>query len=387
MYYENVPDQKGKSKKRRGGNMSIPQIVVRNLSKTYRVPEREAGLLASIQSLWVRKYRNVEAVRDISFSIAAGEIVGFLGPNGAGKTTTLKMLSGLLYPTAGEVRVAGFVPWKREPAYLRRISMVFGNKSQVLWDIPPKDSFRVMGEIYRVPLRNLNRTIDELVELLDMHALLAKPVRTLSLGERMKCELVAALLYRPEVLFLDEPTLGLDISMQQRFRHFIAEYNRLYGATIILTSHYMADIVALCPRVIVINHGSLLYDGSLQKLASQLAPSKVLRLIISDEHAQMNPDLAFPTGVEILAREGASWTLSVPQAEVPTVAASLLNNFPIVDLAIEDPPIESVVDQVYQWSPSSHLTGGIDTGTQEEQELFRNENEIPVTCDSQGGER
>ncbi|HZR43572.1 MAG TPA: ATP-binding cassette domain-containing protein [Ktedonobacteraceae bacterium] len=368
--------------------MSIPQIVVRNLSKTYRVPEREAGLIASIQSLWARKYRNVEAVRDISFSIAAGEIVGFLGPNGAGKTTTLKMLSGLLYPTAGEVRVAGFVPWKREPAYLQRISMVFGNKSQVLWDIPPKDSFRVMGEIYHVPLCNLSRMLDELVELLDMHALLAKPVRTLSLGERMKCELVAALLYQPKVLFLDEPTLGLDLSMQQRFRHFIAEYNRLYGATIILTSHYMADIVALCPRVIVINHGSLLYDGSLQKLACQLAPSKVLRLIISDEYTQVNPDLTFPTGVEVLAHEGASWTLSVPQAKVPTVAASLLNNFPIVDLAIEDPPIETVVNQVYQWSPSPHLTGGIDAGTQEEQELFRNENVgVPVTGNSQGGER
>lgn len=329
------------------------QIVVRDLSKTYRVPERDAGLLASIKGLWARKYREVAAVRAISFSIEAGEIVGFLGPNGAGKTTTLKMLSGLLYPTAGEVHVAGFVPWKREPAYLRRVSMVLGNKSQVLWDIPPQDSFRVLGEIYRVPSYELKRVLDELVELLDMSALLKKPVRTLSLGERMKCELVAALLYRPEVLFLDEPTLGLDISMQRRFRQFIAEYNRLHGATIILTSHYMADVVALCQRVIVINHGTLLYDGSLQKLAHQLAPSKIVRLLMSEEFMLEQVAPCFPPEAEVIAHEGASWTLNVPQSAVPTVTATLLNSCPIVDLSIEDPAIEAVVDQVYQWHPAS----------------------------------
>src|SRR5712692_2768536 len=264
--------------------MVEPQILVRELSKTYRVPVREAGLKASVSSLWRRVYRNVEAVQDISFTIEAGEIVGFLGPNGAGKTTTLKMLAGLLYPTAGEVRVAGFVPWQRKPDYLRRISMVLGNKSQMLWDIPPRDSFRVLGEIYRVPPTELHQTLEELFELLEMHALLAKPVRTLSLGERMKCELVAALLYRPAVLFLDEPTLGLDISMQGRLRRFIAQYNQRTGATVILTSHYMADVEALCPRIIIIHHGHLLYDGNLRLLANQLAPYTLLRVTFSDEH-------------------------------------------------------------------------------------------------------
>ena len=207
--------------------MPNPHITVQNLSKTYRVPVRDAGLFASVRSLITRSYREVNAVRDVSFSIEKGEIVGFLGPNGAGKTTTLKMLAGLLYPTSGAVHVAGFTPWERKQDYLCRISMVLGNKSQMLWDIPPRDSFRVLGEIYHVPPEQLAHTLDELFELLDMSALLAKPVRTLSLGERMKCELVAALLHQPSVLFLDEPTLGLDISMQRRVRQFIAEYNRL----------------------------------------------------------------------------------------------------------------------------------------------------------------
>ncbi|HLZ63073.1 MAG TPA: ATP-binding cassette domain-containing protein [Ktedonosporobacter sp.] len=233
--------------------MDTLQIRVNHLSKTYRVPVRDAGLLASVKSIWSRAYCDVKAIEDISFSIEEGDMVGFLGPNGAGKTTTLKVLAGLLYPTAGEVRVAGFIPWKREAAYLRSISMVMGNKSQMNWDIPPRDSFRVQGAIYRVPPAELNRTLEELVEMLDMEDILSKPVRTLSLGERMKCELVSVLLYCPKVLFLDEPTLGLDISTQRRLRQFIAEYNRCSGATVILTSHYMADVVALCPRVIMIH--------------------------------------------------------------------------------------------------------------------------------------
>lgn len=328
--------------------MGEPQILVHNLSKTYRVPVREEGLKAAIESMWRRTYRHVEAVRGINFSIESAEIVGFLGPNGAGKTTTLKMLAGLLYPTGGEVRVAGFVPSERKPDYLRRISMIMGNKSQMLWDIPPRDSFRVLGEIYRVPQTELSRTLEELFDLLDMHTLLAKPVRTLSLGERMKCELVAALLYRPEVLFLDEPTLGLDISMQQRLRRFIQQYNQRTGATILLTSHYMADVEALCQRVILINSGQLLYDGSLRLLANKLAPYKLLRVTLNEEAGDNAIQPVFPAGIDVLEHEQASWTLRVQQADVAVIASSILNTLPVVDVAIEDPPIESVIEHIYR---------------------------------------
>ena len=225
--------------------MNQAQIVVQNLTKTYRVPERPPGLAASLKGLVRRTWREVEAVCEISFAVEAGERVGLIGPNGAGKTTTLKMLSGLLYPTAGEARVLGFVPWQRKHEYLRRISMVLGNKSQMMWDIPPLDTFAVLGEVYHVPQADWRRTVDELVDLLEMQDLLTKPVRNLSLGERMKCELVAGLLHRPDVLFLDEPTLGLDVSMQARLRRFLTEYNRRSQVTVILTSHYMADVVAL----------------------------------------------------------------------------------------------------------------------------------------------
>ena len=328
--------------------MSNPQITVSNLSKTYRVPVRDAGLFASMKSFFVRSYRQVDAVCDIHFSIEEGEIVGFLGPNGAGKTTTLKMLAGLLYPSSGEVRVAGFTPWERKHDYLRQISMVLGNKSQMLWDIPPRDSFRVIGEIYRVPPKQLAQTLDELFDLLDLYAVLAKPVRTLSLGERMKCELVAALLHSPAVLFLDEPTLGLDISMQRRVRQFITEYNRRSGATIILTSHYMADVEALCPRIILIHHGALLYDGNLQALTHRLAPHKLLRILLEDAYVEQHPSLMFPAQTTVIEHEGSSWTLRVHQSEVTNVASYLLNEFPLLDLSIEDPTIETVIDTIYQ---------------------------------------
>jgi ABC-2 type transport system ATP-binding protein len=339
-------------------------IVVRSLSKTYRVPEREPGLWASIQGLFRRTYRDVQAVREIDFAVEPGQMVGLIGPNGAGKTTTLKMLSGLLRPSEGEARVLGFVPWKREPAYLRRISMVLGNKSQMLWDIPPLDTFHVLGEIYEVDRSELTRRVDELVELLDMQDLLRKPVRTLSLGERMKCELVAGLLHRPEVLFLDEPTLGLDVSMQGRLRRFLAEYNRQNGVTVILTSHYMADVVALCSRVILIHHGRLLYDGGLDGLATRLAPFKLIRvsLRVEDGDAGRSDSDALDLGVGLLAtvpeglleavgvveQAGDRFTLRVERPAAPQVTAHLLSTMPVADLSVEDPPIEAVIDQVYQ---------------------------------------
>jgi len=326
--------------------MAETQIVVHNLSKTYRVPGREPGLAASFRSLVRRTYRDVEAVRDVSFTVEAGEMVGFIGPNGAGKTTTLKMLSGLLHPTAGQARVLGGVPWERKPDYLQRISMVLGNKSQMLWDIPPLDTFHVLGEIYHVAPAELKRTLDELVELLEMQELLTKPVRNFSLGERMKCEFVAGLLHHPRVLFLDEPTLGLDVSMQGRLRRFLAEYNRRSDVTMILTSHYVADVVTLCPRVILIHRGRLLYDGELSRLAERLAPFKLIRLALSNERVENEPEL--PPGADIVEQENGRLTLRVARSAAPSITAHLLNTLPVADLAVEDPPIEAVIDQIYQ---------------------------------------
>jgi ABC-2 type transport system ATP-binding protein len=259
------------------------------------------------------------------------------------------MLSGLLHPTAGQVQVLGHVPWQRQPAYLRQISMILGNKSQMLWDIPPLDTFRVLAEIYRLPPRQFADTLDELVELLDMAALLAKPVRNLSLGERMKCELVAGLLHRPRVLFLDEPTLGLDVSMQGRLRRFLGDHNRRSGVTILLTSHYMADVVALCPRVILIHHGQLLYDGELGGLARQLAPFKLIRLALRGEpEIAGDQDPALPAEAEVVERENGRLTLRVSRPEAPALTAHLLASLPVADLSVEDPPIEAVIDQLYQ---------------------------------------
>jgi ABC-2 type transport system ATP-binding protein len=321
------------------------QICVQDLTKIYQVPEREAGLKAAFTSLVKRRYNDVLAVDHISFEVQPGEIVGFIGPNGAGKTTTLKMMSGLLYPTDGVVRVDGFNPWERKPPFLRRISMVMGNKSQLLWDIQPMDSFKVLAEIYGVPAAEFCKTIDELIDLLDMRELLSRPVRNLSLGERMKCELIAGLLYRPTVLFLDEPTLGLDVSMQLRLRRFLAEYNRRSGVTMILTSHYMADVMALCPRVILIHHGRLLYDGELSGLARQLAPFKLVRLTLNGE---THENLELPAEAQIVERQNGNLTLRVVRSAAAALTASLLQTLPVADLTVEDPPIEAVIDQIYQ---------------------------------------
>ena len=325
--------------------MTEQQIEVKHLSKTYRVPIRPAGLRAAVKSLVHTSYSEARAVCDVSFSIAPGEMVGLIGPNGAGKTTTLKMLAGLLHPSSGQAHVAGFIPWERRPAFLRGISMLLGNKSQMMWDIPPLDSFRVLGEIYAVPPAELHRTLDELIELLDMKELLAKPVRNLSLGERMKCELVASLLYRPALLFLDEPTLGLDVSMQLRLRRFLAEYNQRSGVTVLLTSHYMADVLALCPRVLLIHHGSLLYDGELNELARQLAPFKLLRVTLQQENGDQ--ELNLPAGLDLIERDGNQLQLRAPRNQAPALTAALLQSLPVADLSVEDAPIEAVIDQIY----------------------------------------
>ncbi len=320
-----------------------PPIVISNLTKVYRVHEREAGLRASLGSLIRRKYRDVCAVNDISFSVSPGEIVGFLGPNGAGKTTTLKMLAGLLHPTSGSVSVLGHEPFKRERAYLSRMAMVMGNKGQLQWDIPAGDAFLVNKVVYKLSDADFRAALGELTELLDLGPLLKKQVRSLSLGERMKCELAAALLHRPMVLFLDEPTIGLDVTMQARIRHFIADYNKRTGATVLLTSHYMADVVALCKRVVVIHEGRLLFDGALAQLSDRIAPFKLLTVKLHD--AESPPSL---DGYgEVQSSEDGQTTLRVRRDQAPAVTARLLAELPVADLTVEDPPIEDVIDQVF----------------------------------------
>ncbi|HEY8285136.1 MAG TPA: ATP-binding cassette domain-containing protein [Chloroflexota bacterium] len=320
-----------------------PSVIVRDLRKTYTVAEREAGVGASLRSLVRRTHRQVHAVDGITFTVAPGEVVGFLGPNGAGKTTTLKMLCGLLYPSSGEVRVLGFQPARREHAYLRRITMVMGNKSQLQWDLPASDFFQINRVLYRLSDQAFRDALDELIDLLDLGPLLKKQVRSLSLGERMKCELAAALLYRPEVLFLDEPTLGLDVTMQSRIRGFISAYNARTGATVLLTSHYMADVTALCRRVIVIHHGRLLYDGPLDDLAGRIAPFKVLRVDLEGGMIVADPERYG----KVESQEGGKLTLRVPKEQAPAITARLLAELPVIDLTVEDPPIESVIEQVF----------------------------------------
>ena len=311
------------------------------LRKTFDVPVREGGVRAATRSLVRRDTRQVQAVDGVSFEIAAGEVVGFLGPNGAGKTTTLKMLSGLLYPTAGEARVLGHTPSKRERDFLRRITMVMGNRNQLQWDLPALDSFELIRAIYRLPRPAFVQMRDELIELLDLGDLVTKPVRNLSLGERMKAEICGALLHRPAVLFLDEPTIGLDVTAQKRIRAFLAEYNQRTGATVLLTSHYMADVQALCKRVIVIHHGRILFDGALATLADQFAATKTIGVTLLDGA----PDLS--KYGEVVGSEDGRTTIRVSRADAPKVTTKMLRELHIADLTIEDPPIEDVIEHVF----------------------------------------
>ncbi|MGA2533855.1 MAG: ATP-binding cassette domain-containing protein [Candidatus Aminicenantales bacterium] len=318
-----------------------PAIRLHDLGKIYRVNEREPGIRAALASLVRRRKSEVRAVDGITFDLAPGEIVGFLGPNGAGKTTTLKMLSGLLHPTSGELSVLSYVPWRRDKAFLRQITLVMGQRNQLVWDIPAADSFELNRAIYRIPAADYKRTLDELVALLELQPLLRKPVRNLSLGERMKCEIAAALLHRPQVVFLDEPTIGLDVTMQRRIRAFIAEYNRRTGATVLLTSHYMADVEALCRRVIVIHHGKLLFDGELADLVRRFTAHKTIVVQLKDCAVDLR---AYG---EVVSCEDGRLTLRVPKTETARVTERLLADLPVIDLTVADPPIEEVIEQVF----------------------------------------
>ncbi|MDP7237242.1 MAG: ATP-binding cassette domain-containing protein [Candidatus Latescibacteria bacterium] len=322
--------------------MPAPVIHIQNLSKTFKVPVREAGVKAAIRSLFKREHRDVKAVEAVSFDVSPGEIVGFLGPNGAGKTTTLKMLSGLLHPSGGTATVLGHTPFQREKDYLRQITLVMGQRNQLVWDIPVVDSFERNRAIYRMDAGEYHKMLDEMTNLLDLGDLLQKPTRNLSLGERMKCEIAVSLLHKPQVLFLDEPTIGLDVTMQRRIRSFIQEYNRRTGATVLLTSHYMADVEALCKRVIIIHHGKILFDGDLSELVHQFSAYKTITIDLEKMEG-----IDFTRFGEVVETEGLQVKIRVPKTDTPGITGKILSELTIQDLTVEDPPIEEFIDRVF----------------------------------------
>lgn len=326
-------------------------IHVRDLSKTYRVHRRPPGMMAALRSLFHRRYEDVHAVDGLSFSIGEGERVGFLGPNGAGKTTTLKMLSGLLHPTAGSIEVAGHVPRERRVEFLKSITLVMGQKQQLLWDLPPAETFALNRAIYDIPKARFESTVAELTELLELGDLVGKPARQLSLGERMKCELAAALLHRPKVLFLDEPTIGLDVSMQLAVRSFVKTYNERYDASVILTSHYMEDVLALCPRIIVIDHGRLLFDGELAKLVRTMRPDKQVVLELSSPVERRDAEALG----EVAELGPGRLVLRVPPDRLQAAIGQALAQLPVSDLAVSDPPLEDVLRDLFRRSRENEV--------------------------------
>ena len=323
-------------------------ISVKNLKKYYSVHQKEPGLVGSIKSLFARKYFDVKAVDGISFEIKEGELVGFIGPNGAGKTTTLKVLSGLLYPTSGEVRVLGYEPFKRQPEFQKQFALVMGQKNQLWWDLPAWESFILNKEIYEVPDEQFKKVVTELSAMLEIEDVLKIQVRKLSLGQRMKAELVAALLHSPKVLFLDEPTIGLDVVAQKKMRDFIKEYNQKFNATIILTSHYMGDVKELCKRIIVIDKGVIIYDGLLENIVEKFAPHKVIEVDFDPSSTLRVDRKELETVGDVKEFDGIHASIHVPRSEAPKRASKLLDRFPVADLTIEEPPIEDIIRQVFE---------------------------------------
>jgi len=321
----------------------VAVVQVSRLKKFYQVHKKEPGLVGSVKSLFKRKYETVKAVNNISFSINEGELIGFIGPNGAGKTTTLKCLSGLLYPTSGKVDVLGYNPWDRKPEFQKQFALVMGQKNQLWWDLPPTETFILNKEIYEVPDKKYKKTLNELVKLLEVKDILKVQVRKLSLGQRMKCELIAALLHSPKVLFLDEPTIGLDVVMQKKMRDFIKEYNRRYKATIILTSHYMGDVKELCKRVIIIDKGKIVFDGQLSEIIKKFADHKRISITLAKE---VDPKKLEEFG-KIKEFEYPKLIISVKRNQTSIIAAQVLDKLPVADLNIEEPAIEDIIRELF----------------------------------------
>ncbi len=330
-------------------SQSTPIVLAQGLSKTYRIAEKQPGLKGTLRHLLHRRYCDLEAVKGIHFAIEEGEMVGFLGPNGAGKTTTLKMLSGLIHPSGGELLVVGAKPQRRQARFLQDITLVMGNKQQLIWDLPPWDSIRVNAAVYGIPEGVMRRRVSELADLLELGEELHRPVRKLSLGQRMKAELLTSLLHEPRVLFLDEPTLGLDVTAQGRVRDFLAAYNRRTGATILLTSHYMADITTLCERVLLIHEGELFHDGPLGVLTNRLAPHRKVRL----ELQQAQPREVFEAFGSVESLQEHQVQLRVPREKLTETVAGLLGHFEVLDLEVSDPPIEDLMRSLFQQAGQS----------------------------------
>jgi ABC-2 type transport system ATP-binding protein len=327
----------------------MSMIEVKGLTKTYRVVQKKEGAWGAFRGLYRREYREVRAVEQISFTIEPGEMVAFLGPNGAGKTTTLKMLSGLIYPTSGEARVLGFVPWLRADAFRRQFALVMGQKNQLWWDLPAADSFQLLREIYAIPPTQFRETLAELTELLGVEKLTRQAVRELSLGERMKMELIAALLHRPKLLLLDEPTIGLDVVAQGMIQRCLMDYHTRRGVTTLLTSHYMRDVEALCKRVLVITHGTLLYDGPLSRIVERFSETKLVKL----QFEEQAPDDLGRFG-EVVRREGPWADIKVERAQVASVLAAILDRHAVADVNVAEPPLEEVIARVFEEARTAH---------------------------------
>jgi ABC-2 type transport system ATP-binding protein len=320
-------------------------IEVKGLSKTFRTYKKQPGFVGALKGLVRRQHETVHAVKDVSFTVDEGELVGFLGPNGAGKTTTLKMLSGLLYPAGGSARVLGYVPWERQDGYRRQFALLLGQKNQLWWDLPANESLALNAKIYGIDDASLKRTVDELSEMLRVRDKLNVMVRELSLGERMKMELIASLLHKPRVLFLDEPTIGLDVVSQQTVREFLRTHNSTQKTTILLTSHYMADIQALCRRVIIIDHGTIFFDGKLEQVLDRFADFKIVTIQTSEERGTSAADLEkYGTVVE---RSLGTVKLKVKRERVIPVCKALLDELPVTDIDIQEVPIEDIIRQLF----------------------------------------
>jgi ABC-2 type transport system ATP-binding protein len=323
----------------------MAMVTVEGLSKIYNIAVKESGLVGTLKHFWQRQYRAIAAVKDISLAIESGEMVGFLGPNGAGKTTTLKMLTGLINPSAGQIQVAGHTPFKRDRHFLQKITLVMGQKQQLIWDLPALDSLKMNAAVYDIPDKTFRHRLGELTEMLSLEGKLTQPMRKLSLGERMKAELLAALLHQPKVLFLDEPTLGLDVNAQASVRDFLRDYNDRYQATILLTSHYMADITALCKRVLLIHQGGLIYDGSLDGLHDNFAPDREVRVELAQPIVDREGLQKYG---KILNIDGQAVCFLVPRADLTRSVSQILAELEIIDLSVTEPAIEEVIGRVFR---------------------------------------